>query len=293
MIPQTPNVTSLDPTELINQQYQQNVAGVEQITAPYSKPLDSAWLHEKSKLQDQYAVDAKALLESSSFSLDQAIKLRAKYKKKLLDIHDKFAPELQKIEAHKKETLAQLAMEHAQKQTEIATIRSLAEAGEITPLAAKRRLYQVAGYNFSDSDLETTPQNRSPLQQYHTLKPILHEWERLMNDYQLRPPKKGYSQFKYPWERYDHDTKEWVPVLDDAATNSLWDMQRKIDSLRPQVDELENAIVGSTRRGPSLAQATRRNVSPFAQGVPDPNGVQQADLSKLSDAELRSLAGVR
>jgi len=258
----------------------------------------------------------KAMLDVEAVNnsdLDAAAKqqrvkdLETTYRKKKLDLQAKIRGDMEALDAAEQQAKSTAAMNMVLQQREVQLYQSLADSGKLDPSEAMSLQYKAVGKDVPASMLKA--KDLSPKQALAEVVPVRQAFEREMDQYVMAPAKTSGSLFwkstsperlkvlkpeyrdnsKYSGLGYEGNED----LFQDATPEEVrryYELKPYVSSLIEQERVYREQIMG--RHIPTLAVA-RKSASPIAQSVaPRTVAADPNDVSKLSDAELRRIAGL-
>lgn len=166
----------LDPFAVLDRQYEAWQAAVTarfdgaeaRVRASVQPALDASVAEHKREVEnlDRMNLNANQKMQRNG-------QFNVKYEKARLDIKRTIQPELDELAVKRRDALARLESDRAQKRTRLQEIQALAEQGQIDPIAAKQAQFEVLGISLPPSAFQT-PQER-----------------RVQTDAQTAPPKEA------------------------------------------------------------------------------------------------------
>jgi len=281
-----------NPVQLAQQSDQQELLQLSQLDqqlealqAPVRKALQTAY--------DQYRVDYTDLATSDMDAMQKAqrlSKLKASYQKKMIALKAKNALEREAIQQQRMQVEQQLKLKQAFRMKEIQVYGELAKQGVLSPEDALRLQYKAVGYDIPITSLRPEkPQN--PVQRLQTIQPILRTWDEELLHYRTHP-KTGRLQRLNPavaGTKDKYSDKDWLD-LDPAGQMAFFRRQAEFKVLSQEADQLRSLIgIGRTT---DLYGAARKAAAPLVKGVAAETPREGVDVTKLSDEELRRIAGL-
>jgi hypothetical protein len=258
--PATPTAGAPNIMEILQQQHAPLQSMINQQFNDAETQVHSTIENDRKTMREKYALQREAIEKSSVLDTTQKQakieQLNLSFDEQMLDLRGKIRPDLEALAGKRKHALAKADLDMFEAQTQMHTIQQLIEGGVLAPEEGRRQQLRIAGISLPESALR--PQKvYTPLQRLRELGPILREWEGELGWYRRKPDEKtrfGGTRPGGEWQEYDEQTKTYGVVTPEKGSY-LDDLERRIQTLRPQVQELQQTVVGDNRLPPRLSVA--------------------------------------
>ncbi|MBE3045971.1 hypothetical protein IMZ48_26215 [Candidatus Bathyarchaeota archaeon] len=243
--------------------------------------------------------------------------LNTQYQKMWVEIKGKIKPDLDEIGAKTQATIDELKFKASGTREVLGYIQGMMDRGEITREEGLTRQFTRIG----KPQLAPQPkpkeqtQTQTPKQELTELSPVLRSMEQELNMYTTPPAAKGKRLFGKVRSVQDLGRGSLKILKEEARTSEnmrtpmaylgneelvrdatpeeearFWALRRYVQPGQSREQQLRTQVFG--RHVPGIAFAAQQEASPFAQGVTTQQQTESNDVSKLSDAELRRIAGM-
>ena len=216
--------------------------------------------------------------------------LAATYEKKKLSIQNKIQTSINELTQKRVAAMTALALHEAKMRGNLEGIANEGKRLGWSEEDVHRAQLQELGISVPSESAATRAQ--TPIQRLRELTPILSAYDREALRYRTNPKTKR-PQILAPESEWRGDTATEADWRDISAIDlpDFWRFRRDYLTLTKEAAELRRTVVN--RPTPDLVSAARTTLTPLAQTVTQVRSEANSnDLSSLSDAELRRIAGM-
>ena len=242
-------------------------------------------------------VDLRTINESNMDAEQKKQRIRqlqASYEKKVYGIRDGIRGDLDALTQTERQAKSEIELKRVTTQAKMEAIAGFGKKYGLTDEDVAREQLELLGVRLPQ---RTPAKGQTPVQRLRELNPVLQAYDKEAERYRLHPKTKR-PQMLAPegeWKGTYATEKDWRDVP-ETKIDEFWRLRRDYAALTGEAATLRRAVIN--RPGVDLLTAGRRAMSPIAQGVVQARaGVTRSagpnDVSQLSDAELRRIAGIQ